>query len=79
MGSTSILKHLIEEIKTKRDLVQYITTNGVELFPEGTLLAGLCPFHEDKNTRSLKVYPDGHWKCYGCDARATSLNFVDVL
>lgn len=27
----------------------------------------LCPLHEDAQP-SLKVYPDGHWYCFGCHA-----------
>jgi DNA primase len=38
---------------------------------------GLCPFHEDKETRSLTLYKDSNeYHCYGCNAHGDSVKFV---
>lgn len=37
----------------------------------------LCPFHGDKKTPSLKVYPgDGGWHCFGCGKGGSVIDFV---
>ena len=36
-----------------------------------------CPFHENDDTPSLNINPDGRWHCFGCDAGGpTQLSFV---
>lgn len=37
-----------------------------------------CPFHNER-TPSLKLFPDGGWKCFGCGAGGTSIDFVSRL
>lgn len=38
-----------------------------------------CPFHREK-TPSLKFYPDGGWKCFGCGKGGNgSIDFVAAL
>jgi hypothetical protein len=36
---------------------------------------GLCPFH-DERTPSFRVYPDGHWYCYGCHATGNAIDWI---
>ena len=37
----------------------------------------LCPFHGDKKTPSLKVYPGtGGWHCFGCGKGGSVIDFV---
>ena len=37
----------------------------------------LCPFHGDKKTPSLKVYPgNGGWHCFGCGKGGSVIDFV---
>lgn len=37
-----------------------------------------CPFHSEK-TASLKLFPDGGWKCFGCGAGGSVIDFVMQL
>lgn len=37
-----------------------------------------CPFHREK-TPSLKFFPDGGWKCFGCGKGGSSIDFVAAL
>lgn len=48
----------------------------VELQPSGRNLVGLCPFHSDKDTLSLTIYPDTGWCCFGCGRGGDVLNFL---
>lgn len=34
-----------------------------------------CPFHKEK-TASLKLFSDGGWKCFGCGAGGSVIDFV---
>lgn len=35
----------------------------------------LCPFHNDRSTPSLAVYPDG-WRCFGCQVQGDHYDLV---
>lgn len=48
----------------------------VELQLSGQNLIGLCPFHTDKDTLSLIIYPDNGWYCFGCGRGGDILNFL---
>lgn len=37
-----------------------------------------CPFHHEK-TPSLKLFPDGGWKCFGCGKGGSSIDFEAAL
>lgn len=37
-----------------------------------------CPFHNER-TPSLKLFPDGGWKCFGCGRGGSSIDFVMEL
>lgn len=37
-----------------------------------------CPFHSE-HTPSLKLFPDGGWKCFGCGKAGSSIDFVMAL
>lgn len=37
-----------------------------------------CPFHREK-TPSLKFYPDGGWKCFGCGKGGSSIDLMAAL
>lgn len=41
---------------------------------EGGTFVGPCPFHEER-TPSFKVFADGGFKCFGCDAAGSIIDF----
>ncbi len=55
-----------ETVNETVDIVSLIIQTGVQLKHDGHLYSGLCPLHKDKDTLSLKVYPDtDSWCCFG--------------
>jgi len=47
-------------------IVSVIEKTGTRLEKSGNIYAGLCPFHQDKDTPSLRVYPaTNSWCCFG--------------
>jgi len=36
---------------------------------------GLCPFH-DESTPSFYIFPDNKFKCFGCQAHGSAIDFV---
>lgn len=60
--------NVVDEIKARLDIVQYIEGEGVSLKRSGAYLKACCPFH-DENTPSFMVSPDRQtWRCYGACA-----------
>jgi DNA primase len=68
----------ISELKQDIDLASVVTDSGVELKRSGTRHVGLCPFHDEK-TPSLFIFPDNHFKCFGCGEHGDCIDFVQKL
>ena len=67
----------IQEVKERIDIVEYIS-ESVKLRKAGNSYSGFCPFHENKNTPALAVWPDsGTWRCFGaCNEGGDVFKFV---
>jgi DNA primase len=70
----------IDEIKERLDIVEVIS-GVVPLEKSGRRLRGLCPFHDDRNTPSLVVFPtEQRWYCFGaCSTGGDVFDFVMKL
>ncbi len=66
---------VIERVKQKLDIVEEIGA-VVPLKKSGKAWRGLCPFHGER-TPSFYVYPDGHWRCFGCSEHGDLITFVE--
>lgn len=44
----------------------------------GSRHSGLCPFHADTSP-SFYVFPDNHYKCFGCGEHGDAMNFIMKL
>jgi DNA primase len=57
---------VIDEIKSKVDIVDLVSEAGVKLRHAGRNYTGFCPFHDNKHTPSFVVWPEsGTWRCFG--------------
>jgi len=69
---------VIDEIKSKVDIVDLASEAGVKLRHAGRNYTGFCPFHENKHTPSFVIWPDsGTWRCFGqCNEGGDIFKFV---
>ena len=66
----------IREIRERTDIVDTISSCGVELKRAGADFVGLCPFHHEK-TPSFHVHPNtGYYKCFGCSKSGDAIDFL---
>jgi DNA primase len=68
-------EELIEEIRTRNDIVDVIS-EYVKLTKRGSTYFGLCPFHNEK-TPSFSVTPGKQmYYCFGCGAGGNVITFL---
>src|SRR5688500_19517671 len=69
---------VIDEIKSKVDIVDLVSEAGVKLRHAGRNYTGFCPFHDNKHTPSFVVWPEsGTWRCFGqCGEGGDIFKFV---
>src|SRR5512145_1561076 len=69
---------VIDEIKSKVDIVDLVSEAGVKLRHAGRNYTGFCPFHDNKHSPSFVVWPEsGTWCCFGqCNEGGDVFKFV---
>ena len=69
-----------EEVQVARegaDLAELVRRSGVALRKSGPKLAGLCPFHDDKDSASLSIDPrKGLFYCFGCGIGGDAISWL---
>lgn len=61
-----ISKQVIDEIRTKADMVKFLESHGVALTVAGANYKGLCPYHSERSP-SFNVRPGiQRFHCFGC-------------
>jgi hypothetical protein len=66
----------LERLKASVSVGDLVAASGVVLARQGGDLAGLCPFHEDREPL-LKVTPAKNlWHCFGCGAGGGPIDWV---
>jgi DNA primase catalytic core len=66
----------LDRLKALVPVAGLIEASGVVLSRQGADLAGLCPFHDDREP-SLKVTPGKNlWHCFGCGAGGGPIDWV---
>lgn len=68
-------KRRVERLKDEVPLANLFERDGIKLIKAGGLLKCCCPFHHEK-TPSLVLYTDGHFHCFGCEARGDIYSYV---
>jgi hypothetical protein len=65
-----------EVLRQRIDIVELVGKT-VDLKRDGPRFKGLCPFHADKRSLSLVVYPETQtWKCFGCSKSGDAFQWV---
>lgn len=73
---TKYSRIVLDEVKNRVDIVELITSYGVELKKSGVRYAGLCPFHNERSP-SFSVNPSaGFFHCFGCGEGGDAFAFV---
>lgn len=72
-----IPKEIIDKIVASINLVEYVTTRGLDGKKIGSGYKALCPFHDDKKTPSFSI-PAGKnfFKCFGCEVGGDVISFI---
>jgi DNA primase len=66
----------LDRLKASVSMAELVSSDGVALSRSGADLAGLCPFHDDREP-SLKVTPAKNlWHCFGCGAGGGPVDWV---
>jgi DNA primase catalytic core len=66
----------LDRLKASVAVAELVAADGVALSRQGADLAGLCPFHDDREP-SLKVTPAKNlWHCFGCGAGGGPVDWV---
>jgi len=74
-GAAMIAEHLIEEVRSRADIVEIIG----ELLPlkrAGKDFRALCPFHHEKTPSFYVVPAKGFYKCFGCGEAGDVFSFL---
>ena len=72
----SIPESTIEEIKSRIDLADLISSYGVQVRRAGSSYKACCPFHHER-TPSFNIQPDrGFYHCFGCGESGDAIKFV---
>ncbi len=59
-------KDILEEIRSRKDIVKYLEDQGIALRVSGATLVGLCPYHNERSP-SFNVRPGiQRFHCFGC-------------
>lgn len=74
-----VLKEDFALLKDNLDIVDVISSYGIELKKTGTTHTASCPFHKEK-TPSFKVWPkSGNYECQGCKEKGDIISFVKAI
>ena len=69
----------LEEIKSRTDLCEIVSSHGVEVRSMRGGHWACCPFHHEK-TPSFKIDPDkGFYYCFGCQKHGDAITFLQEM
>jgi len=72
----SITEAVVEDIKSRIDLGELISSYGVAVKRAGTDLVACCPFHNER-TPSFHIHVNrGFYHCFGCGENGDAIKFV---
>ena len=74
-----ITESTVEEIKARIDLVDLISSYGIQVRTAGSSKKACCPFHHEK-TPSFNINESkGYYHCFGCGESGDAIKFVQKM
>ena len=74
-----ITEATIEEIKQRIDLVDLISSYGVQIKTAGSSKKACCPFHHEKTPSFVINESKGFYHCFGCGESGDAIKFVQKM
>ena len=70
---------VIEEVKSRVDLVDLIASYGIHLKSAGASKKACCPFHHEKTPSFAVNEARGYYHCFGCGESGDAIKFVSKM
>ena len=71
-----ITESVVEEIKSRVDLADLISSYGIQVKHAGSSLKACCPFHHEKTPSFNINAAKGFYHCFGCGESGDAIKFV---
>lgn len=75
--SNYIPSAIIDEIRSRTNIVEVVSECGVALRPAGRDFKGLCPFHDEKTPSFTVSVEKQMFYCFGCQTGGNVISFVE--
>lgn len=75
----SITESTVEEIKSRIDLADLISSYGIAVKHAGSSLKACCPFHNEKTPSFQINNSKGFYHCFGCGESGDAIKFVQKM
>lgn len=69
-------EELVEEVRTRNDIVEVVESCGVKIQRKGSSYFGLCPFHSEKSASFSVSQNKQMFYCFGCGKGGNVISFV---
>lgn len=77
--ATGIPESTVEEIKTRIDLADLISSYGIQVKHSGSSILACCPFHNEKTPSFNINNSKGLYHCFGCHENGDAIKFVQKM
>ena len=74
-----ITESTVEEIKSRIDLTELISSYGISIKTAGSSKKACCPFHHEKTPSFVINEAKGFYHCFGCGESGDAIKFVEKM
>lgn len=75
-GMVGVSDSVLEDIKSRVDIAELISSYGVQLKHAGSSIKACCPFHNEKTPSFSVNQAKGFYHCFGCGESGDAIKFV---
>ncbi len=75
----TIPQSIIDEVKARVDIVELITSYGIQVRQSGASKKACCPFHHEKTPSFVINEANGYYHCFGCGEAGNVFKFVQKM